>query len=187
MISRCLALVVVCLFLSGAAPLPVPDIYTEAPRYYSRAWLHGGERFPAGAALEIVSNGRKRSLVPGFAATADPAVTFDGTNVLFSGKQKLADPWQIWELPVAGAVPRRVTSFADDAVTPFYLPGERIAYARRTPAGFQIETAMLDGSAPLRLTYTPGDHVICDVLLDGRVLFAPGPLHFGPSHTSRTA
>jgi hypothetical protein len=151
--------------------VPVPYIFTEAPRYDSRATLPGGERFPSGATLEIVSNSRKRALIPGFAASADAAISFDGSSVLFSGKQQPADPWQIWEIPVGGGVPRRITSFAEDAVTPFYLPDERIAYARRTPAGFQIETAMLDGSALLRLTYAPGDHLLCDVLRDGRVLF----------------
>jgi len=156
--------------------VPVPYIYTEAPRYDSGASLHGAERFPAGAALQIVSSGRKRALIPGFAASADAAISFDGRSVLFSGKQQPADPWQIWEVPAAGGVPRRITSFAENAVTPFYLPDEKIAYARRTPAGFQIETAMLDGSASLRLTYAPGDHLICDVLRDGRVLFeAPHP------------
>ncbi|HVP49181.1 MAG TPA: hypothetical protein VMT32_21455 [Bryobacteraceae bacterium] len=176
MIRRCTAVLVLCLLLSGAAPVPVSYLFTEAPRYDRRASLHGGERFPASAALEIISNGRKRALVPGFAASADAAISFDGSSVLFSGKQKPADSWQIWEIPVAGGVPRRITSFAEDAVTPFYLPDEKIAYARRTPTGFQIETAMLDGSAPLRLTYAPGDHIICDVLRDGRVLFeAPHP------------
>jgi Hydrazine synthase alpha subunit middle domain len=171
LISRCLALVVLCLSLSSGA-IPVACIYTEAPRYDSRASLHGGERFPAGAALQVLSNGRKRPLLPGFAATADAAVSFDGSNVLFSGKQRPADPWQIWEIPAAGGVPRRITAFKEDAITPFYLPGERIVYARRMPDGFQIETAMLDGTAPVRLTYAPGGHLICDVLRDGRVLFA---------------
>ncbi|HTS60588.1 MAG TPA: hypothetical protein VMH28_01115, partial [Candidatus Acidoferrales bacterium] len=120
--------------------------------------------------------GRKRLLIPAFAASADAAVSFDGRSILFSGKRKPADPWQIWEIPAAVGAPRRVTSFAEDAVTPFYLPGDRIAYARRTPEGLQIETVMLDGAAPLRLTYAPGDHLICDVLRDGRVLFeAPHP------------
>lgn len=174
--SRCLALLVLCFSLSGAAVISVPYIYTEAPQYDGRASLHSGERFPAGAALQIVVNGRKRALVPDFAASADAAVSFDARNVLFSGKRKPGDPWQVWEVSAAGGVPRRVTSFADDAATPFYLPGERIAYARRTPQGFQIEAMPLEGGSPLRLTYAPGDHIVCDVLRDGRVLFeAPHP------------
>jgi len=167
-----LALLVLCRSLPGADPIPVPYIYTEAPRYED----HAPERFPAGATLQIVTKGRKRSLVPGFAASADAAVSFDGSSILFSGKQKPADPWQIWEVPVAGGAARRTTSFSEDAVTPFYLPAEKIAYARRTAQGFQIEVMQLAGGEPLRLTYTPGDHLICDVLRDGRVLFeAPHP------------
>jgi hypothetical protein len=165
--SRCLALLVLCRCLPGADWISVPYIYTEAPRYQD----HAPERFPAGASLQIISKGRKRPLVSGFAASADAAISFDGRSVLFSGKQKSADPWQIWEVPVAGGAARRVTSFAEDAVTPFYLPAEKIVYARRTAQGFQIEVMQLAGAEPLRLTYTPGDHLICDVLRDGRVLF----------------
>jgi hypothetical protein len=167
-----LALLVLCRSLPGADSISVPYIYTEAPRYEDRA----SQRFPAGASLQIVTKGRKRPLVPGFAASADAAVSFDGSNILFSGKQKTPDPWQIWEIPVAGGAARRVTSFTEDAITPFYLPAEKIVYARRTAQGFQIEVMQLAGGAPLRLTYTPGDHLICDVLRDGRVLFeAPHP------------
>lgn len=170
--SRSLALLVLCRCLPGAVSISVPYIYTEAPRYDS---FHG-ERFPAGAVLQIVRKGHKRPLVPGFAASADAAVSFDGSSILFSGKQKPADPWQIWELPAAGGTARRITSFTEDAITPFYLPAERIVYARRAAQGFQIELMPLAGGAPLRLTYTPGDHLVCDVLRDGRVLFeAPHP------------
>jgi hypothetical protein len=163
-----LAFLVLCRSLPGADSISVPYIYTEAPSYEDRA----SQRFPAGAALQIVTRGRKRPLVPGFAASADAAVSFDGSSILFSGKQKPADSWQIWEIPAAGGAARRVTSFTEDAITPFYLPAERIVYARRTAQGFQIELMQLAGGVPLRLTYTPGDHLICDVLGDGRVLFA---------------
>jgi hypothetical protein len=170
--SRWLVLLVLCRSLPGADSISVPFIYTEAPRFEDRA----SERFPAGATLQIVIKGRKRPLVSGFAASADAAVSFDARTILFSGKQKPADPWQIWEVPVAGGAARRVTSFSEDAITPFYLPAERIVYARHTAKGYQIEVTPLAGGAPLRLTYTPGDHLICDVLHDGRVLFeAPHP------------
>jgi len=156
-----------CSLFFVAASIPVPYIYSEAPRYDSS----GGERFPAGASLQIVANGRKRPLVPDFTASADASLSFDGRTVLFSGKRRAADPWQIWEVAVTGGAPRRVTSFSEDAVTPFYLPGDHVVYARCTPQGFQIETMPLAGAAPLRLTYAPGNHLVSDVLLDGRVLF----------------
>ncbi len=43
-----------------------------------------------------------RALVTGFAATADPTVSFDGTKVLFAGKREAKDAWQVWEVGVTG-------------------------------------------------------------------------------------
>ncbi len=165
------ALLLSCGAVFGGAAVPVPYVYTEAAQYRPGAADSGGERFPGGAALQFVSNGRKRALAPGFAASADAAISFDGRRVLFSGKRKLSDPWRIWELPVAGGAARLVTPVEEDSITPFYLPGDRIVYARRTPLGFQLETMPLDGGSPQRLTYGLGNRVVCDVLRDGRVLF----------------
>jgi hypothetical protein len=142
-------------------------MYTEAPRYDPQ----GGERFPSGARLMLLEGGTARAFVPGFAASADAAVSFDGARVLFAGKRKPAEPWQIWEAAVAGGTPRRVTSGSDDCIRPFYMPGDSLVYARRTAAGFEIELAPLAGGTPLRLTYGYGNHIPSDVLLDGRVLF----------------
>jgi hypothetical protein len=103
-------------------------------------------------------------------------VSFDGRRVLFSGKQKPGDPWQIWEVVLAGGAPRRITTGPEDAIAPFYLAGEQIVYALRTPMGFQLETVPLEGGEPVRLTYAPGNHLATDALRDGRVLFdAPHP------------
>lgn len=160
-----------CGAVHGQVVVPVPYIYTEAPRYDSAATLKGGERFPAGAALQLVAGGRKRALAAGFAASADATVSFDGLRVLFSGKQRTGDPWQIWEMALGGGAAHRMVSDKNDAIAPFYLPGDRMVYSRRTPAGFQLVTVALDGGAPLQLTYGPGNRVACDVLRDGRVLF----------------
>ncbi len=161
--------------LCPAASVPGPFIYTEAPKYETNP-NRCCERFAAGARLHIVENGKDRLLMPGFAASADASVSFDGRRILFAGKQKAADPWQIWELAIAGGAPRRITSGKQDAVTPFYMPPEKIVYSVRTASGFQIELMPIEGGIPLRLTYGPGDHLITDVLRDGRVMFeAPHP------------
>jgi Hydrazine synthase alpha subunit middle domain len=164
-------LLIGCAPVRGQGVVPIPYIYTETSRFDSSATLKGGERFPAGATLQVVAGGRKRALAAGFAASADATVSFDGQRVLFSGKQTPGDPWQIWEVPVGGGAVRRIVSLKEDAIAPFYLPGDRIVYSRRTPAGFQLVTAALDGGAPLQLSYGPGNRVACDVLRDGRVLF----------------
>jgi hydrazine synthase alpha subunit-like protein len=165
----------------GAVPAPAggaPDsfLYTEAREWDSRATLASGERFPGGARLMLFSGTGTRPLVPDFAASADAAVSFDGKRVLFAGKRGSGEPWQVWEMPLAGGVPRRVTSGREDCIRPFYLPQEKAVYARKTAQGFQLETAPLAGGAPLRLTYAPGSQVPDAVLGDGRVLYeAPYP------------
>ncbi|HUA59310.1 MAG TPA: hypothetical protein VML19_11180 [Verrucomicrobiae bacterium] len=173
--SGCVALVI-CTGGGGQTVSSVSYIYNRTPCYDRETVGKGVERFPDGASLRLVTNGVKRELAPNFAASADAAVSFDGRCVLFSGKQKPADPWQIWEVAVSGGAPRKITAFREDAIAPFYVSDQRIVYARRTPAGFQLETAWIDGKDPNRLTYSPGDHVPTAVLRDGRVLFdAPHP------------
>jgi hypothetical protein len=162
---------------------PIRFVYTEAAVWDARATSGNGERFPSGARLMLFTQAGARPLIPDFAASADAAVSFDGSRVLFSGKRKTGDAWQVWEAPVAGGTPRRVTSGGEDCIRPFYLPQERVVYARKTPRGFQLEAAPLAGGTPLRLTYEPGNHVPDAVLRDGRVLYeAPHP---GEGSTAR--
>jgi hypothetical protein len=144
-----------------------PFLFTRTPRYEPGC----ADRFPRGGAIQVASEGGVRPLVPQFAASADPAMSFDGRRVLFAGKQRASDSWQIWETPLTGGTPRRLTRFREDAVAPLYAAGGHIVYARRTPSGFQIETALIEGGDALRLTYSPGDYLPTAVLRDGRVLF----------------
>jgi hypothetical protein len=155
----------------GAAALPVAFLYTEAPQYDVRAMLHGGNRFPAGAAVKLFSGGTSLLLAPALAVSADAALSPDAQSVLISGKQRAGQPWQIWEVPLAGGTPRQVTSGTDDCIRPFYAAEGKFVYARKTPQGFQIEIAPLQGGDPLRLTWLAGDFLPDGILRDGRVLF----------------
>jgi hypothetical protein len=159
-------------------------LFTLAKNYEPLAWLRGGERFSSGATIflqnqdrnEDASGRHRRPLISGFAASADPTVSFDGTSVLFAGKQKPGDHWQIWEVAIAATTktagePRRVTSCAGDCVRPFYLPDDRLVYAKKTGGRFVIEAASLAGDKTVQLTYGPGNFLPTDVLRDGRILF----------------
>lgn len=169
---RCgLRLLPLLLCADVACAIPSDYIYTEAPRYDAVAVANGGERFPSGAVLHIVSGTRDSVLLPGFAASADACISFDGRRVLFSGKENPAEKWQIWEAPLTGGAPRRVSTTPEDCVTPFYLPGDRIVFACRMREGFQLRTAPLAGRPASPLTYVPGNQIVSDVLRDGRVLF----------------
>ena len=155
-------------------------ILTAAPAYDSLAALRGGERFPQGAQLMTLANGRMTPLAPGFAASADASVSFDAKTVLFAGKRNAGDPWQIWEMPREGGSPRLVLAGTTDLIRPMGMPGGRMVYARREPHGFALETATLEGKDVAPLSFLPGNFIPDDVLRDGRVLFEAGfPLGSG--------
>ncbi len=152
-----------------------PILVTAAPAYEPLADIaHGKERFPEGAHLLIFHAAHSESLLPEFFASADANVSFDGTTVLFSGKKNANDPWQIWELTLADHTTRKLVFADTDLIRPFYLPGYRIAYAKRTSSGFQIETASDEGNDKQQLTYISSSAVPVDVMQDGRILFESG-------------
>jgi hypothetical protein len=190
-----LALLLTC----GFGPKPAENlgadiIVTSAPVYEPLAALRGEERFPKGAQLLLLHDGVAHPLLPKFAASADANVSFDGNRVLFAGKQKAGDPWQVWELTLADHSVRKLIDGASDVIRPFYLPFGRLVYARRTAQGFQLEAAGKDtpealdpidanaGSTVLPLSHLPASVIPADVLQDGRILFESSfPLGAGSS------
>lgn len=168
----------------SASPRGVPSIpllYTVAREYSPMAWIQGAERFPGGATIFIKDGKSQRRLVSGFFATADASVSFDGKNVLFAGKRRAGDHWQVWEVSVPAGKPRQTTQCEDDCVRPLYVPSDRFVYAHKIAGQFVLEIAALGNDRdkdndnhnekPLQLTYGPGNFLPVDVLHDGRVLF----------------
>ena len=158
----------------AAADAEPAFLYTGARHYDSRAWMRGGDRFPSGATVFFHDSSGHHPLVPDFAASADPTVSFDGRRILFAGKSKAQDPWQIWEIPLSGGTPQRITSGSEDCIRPFYLPDNRIVYARKVAGRFVIEAVDMAGGKPLPLTYGPANFLPTDILRDGRILFGAG-------------
>ena len=179
-----LALLPTCGF--GTKPeenLGADIIVTSASVYDPLAALRGEERFPKGAQLLLLHQGVAHSLLPGFAASADANVSFDGSRILFAGKQNAGDFWQVWELTLADHSVRKLIGGASDVIRPFYLPFGRLVYARRAAHGFQLEAAGKDtkealdpidanvGSTVLPISHLPSSAIPEDVLQDGRILF----------------
>jgi hypothetical protein len=152
---------------------PRPFLYTAAARYDAAAWNRGGERFPDGAHLVLVDRDGRRDAVPGFFASADAAVSYDGSRILFAGRRFREDPWQIWQADLAGGAPQPAVTVSEACIRPLYLPDGRVAYTRITAAGSAIEVAPL-GGGPDVLTHGPGWFLTDDVLRDGRILFEWG-------------
>jgi len=152
-------------------PSVTPFLYTVAKVFEPMAWLRGADRFPSGAHIFVRNETGQRPLLPDFTSSADPSISFDGQKVLFAGKARASDPWQIWELDLAGGAPRAIASFPEDCVRPFYLPDDRVVYARKIAGKFVIETEELAGKKTLDLTYISSNSLPSDVLRDGRILF----------------
>lgn len=176
----------------AAARIGADVIVTAAPVYVPLAELRGQERFPKGAQLLLLHADHAEPLVPGFAASADANVYFDGRLVLFAGKQLASDPWQIWELKLKDRSVRKVVVTATDAERPLYLPAGRMVYAVRTTHGFRLDSTddghplpytplnPTAGPGELALSYTQANAFPADILKDGRVLFEAGfPLGSG--------
>lgn len=158
---------------TAAAAARIPLLYTTTPEYEASAWLSGGERFPRGATVFINDANGHRPLIEGFAATADAAVSFDAKDVVFAGKRRAGDRWQIWIVAARGGAARQFTRSDEDCVRPFYLQPDAIVYARKSNGRFVIEVRSLvpADQKPLQLTYAAGSSLPTDVLVDGRVLF----------------
>jgi hypothetical protein len=146
-------------------------LFTVAKRYEPLAWIRGADRFSSDAAIFIQDASGKHPLIPGFRASADASVSFDGKSVLFAGRKTIQDPWAIWEVAVSGGDPRRITSFAEDCIRPFYLPEDRVVYAKKTGGRFVIEAIDRDHGKAVQLSYGPGNSLPTDILHDGRILF----------------
>ena len=152
-------------------------VYTETPRYDAKAWTTGADRFPSGAKLVLVTPANRRPVAPDFFASADAAVSYDASHILFSGKRTQTDHWQIYEVALTGGTPRQWTTAPSDCLRPQYLPDGRIVYTRVTRAGAFLEVS---GPTPVRLTYGPARVLTADVLRDGRILFEAAATPTGP-------
>jgi hypothetical protein len=173
----------VVLAQEAKADLSADFIVTAASTYKQLAELHGEERFPNGARLLLVHQGKAEPLLPDFAASADADVSFDGKWAMFAGKKNASDPWQIWEVNLEDRKVRSVITTKTDAVRPLYLPGGRLVWAQKTANGFGLqstEDARRQEAPPLNptagpgitpLTYIRGSAFPTGVLRDGRILF----------------
>ena len=157
--------------VASAESSNTPFLYTVTPKYVSLAWLRGEERFPRGAQVWMNRDEQNHVFVNGFASTADPSVSFDAAHVLFAGKQYANERWQIWEFSFSDNKLTQLTSCTSDCIRPFYLPDDRIVYARKSNGRFVLEAAARNGKDQTQLTYAPGNFLPNDVLLDGRILF----------------
>jgi hypothetical protein len=190
--GRAIAAAIAAVGLLLAAPTPPSRsslVITQVP---VGADLGSGPGALKGSRLVLVSpDGATRILTSGFAAAADPDVSFDGQRVLFAGKRSSTDPWDIFELHLETSAVRRITRDLGDCRQPVYQstlytidsaePWFQITFVtdvdgERNPDDGTPATSLyscrLDGSEVRRLTYRPWSSSDPFLMPDGRILFA---------------
>ncbi len=143
------------------------------------------DRFPKGSRLARLETRPAHRVVedlsPGFFAAADPAVSFDGTKIFFSGQKSAHARWQIWEMLADGSDLRQITQCSANCLGPVLLPRGRIAFTKIVGRDSRRSSAVYvsreDGADAHPITFGPGNFQVETVLRNGRlVVSADDPL-----------
>jgi len=159
--------------------------------------------------IRLSADGAERLMSEGFFAACDPAISFDGEQILFAGKRSADDRLQVWRMAASGGNAVRITDDPGEAASPLWVgslfhlddvaPTKRIAYlatghgwvdGRTGVPAAALYTADVDGDHPLRISYHLGTDIRPDVLANGRLVFAawrPGAGHRGDARLSLMA
>jgi len=139
----------------------------------------GNEISRDGAALIAVDpiNPEKsvRLLSENFHGACEPILSNNGRYLIFSGKMKQDDPWQIWLRDLQKKSTSRVTDLSENCTDPAFLPDGKIVFSRSgSIKDTEISTLYkcnMDGSELQQLTFHPHRDCASSILKDGRILF----------------
>lgn len=112
-----LALLAGLSLVSGAAALETAIVFVQEP-----ASGAGHDPTLGSRLVRLDPDGTVRVLTEGFAAAADPCVSFDGEQVLFAARSGPGDSWDIWEMMANGSRKTRITRDLGNCREPTYLP-----------------------------------------------------------------
>jgi len=215
--SRCfVSLLIVCFVIgSGAivtstsgeepnAPLPPglrlegSFIVTQIPvrREFEQQQLIAGGMLRAdygdGARIVMVFPDQRVKVLSGsFDSACDPEISFDASHILFAGKRKSGDNWNIFEMEIDGSAVRQVTSGMGDCRSPGYQatlytivsdkPWYQLTFVGSERGDLNeygitkatnLYSCKLDGSAVRRLTFNLSSDMDPFIMPNGRLLFA---------------
>jgi len=126
-----------------------------------------------------------------FYSACDPAISFDASHILFAGKRKPGDDWNIYEMEIDGSNVRQITNGIGNCRSPYYQAtlytivspepwyqltfvgmenGTSDEYGAGTTTN--LYSCKLDGSEVRRLTFNLSDNMDPFIMPDGRLLFA---------------
>ncbi|MDP6546851.1 MAG: hypothetical protein QGH60_22990 [Phycisphaerae bacterium] len=182
----------------GRERIESPLLVTQLPAKPAPAGiaLTGGgmlrAQYGTGARLCVVSPDKKiRILAEGFHSACEGSVSFDAKRILFSGKKKASDPWNIYETAVDGGKIRQITRNTGNCRRAGYQPKlytivspqpwyqitfvsdaagniNEYSSARAT----DLYSCKLDGASVRRITFNPSSDMDPFVMSNGRLLFA---------------
>ena len=121
-----LLVVLCCIFLTAGpgVALDMPVVFVQEPKLFDAQArrAYPGAPLSGSRIVTLSPDGAFLELTDAFASAADPCVSFDGEQILFSAQENEGDPWDIWEMPVVGGSAVRITQGLGDCREPAYLP-----------------------------------------------------------------
>ena len=184
--------------LAPGSRLEGPFVVTQIPvrrEFEQQQLIAGGVLrvdYGDGARLVMVFPDRTTKVLSrGFHSACDPEISFDASHILFAGKRKPGDNWNIYEIAINGSSVRQITKGMGDCRSPGYQatlytivsdkPWYQLTFVgseRGALNEYGITTATnlysckLDGSAVRRLTFNLSSDMDPFIMPDGRLLFA---------------
>lgn len=131
------------------------------------------------SAVSLVSVGFYAQPAPGTRLLRMPTVS--STQIAFAYAQN------IWVVPRAGGVARRVTSFQGQTFNPQFSPdGKWIAFSGEYAGNQDVYVVAAEGGEPKRLTWHSGGDSVQGWSADGKsIMFASGRASWAPGGTAR--
>ena len=144
--------------------------------------------------IRVAVDGATEILSEDFHSACDPALSFDGTRLLFAAQKTAVDDWNIYEMALDGTSVRQITRQMGDCRSPDYqsslytlkpvgvpsVPEYHLTFVAGTGTlneygdseARSLYSCKLDGTAVRRLTFNLSSDFDPCILPDGRLVFA---------------
>ena len=114
-------------------------------------------------------------LLEDFQSACAPSVSHDSRYLVFQGKEKAGDPWQIWKLDLHKGSSTRITQLEGNCTSPLVLPDMTILFSREGRVKGKVVQDLwhcgMDGCCLTRVTHNPAKNLYASILQEGRVLY----------------